>query len=96
MKASSFFLGLVVGAAGSAAAVLLSAPQTGKELRYSVKSSSDNMKPKIEDVKAKTNDLKASVKHLVNEAKARFPEVNNIPAWGDGILKSDRLLKMDI
>ncbi|SEJ80619.1 Gas vesicle protein [Bhargavaea ginsengi] len=99
MKASSFFLGLVVGAAGSAAAVLLSAPQSGKELRYSVKSSSDNMKPKIEDVKLKTNDLKASVKHLVNEAKTRFPEVadelkTSVDIWNrDTELNRDRIQK---
>ncbi|SIT90920.1 YtxH domain-containing protein [Edaphobacillus lindanitolerans] len=99
MKASSFFLGLAVGAVGSAAAVLLSAPQSGKELRLSVKSTSDDMKLKMEDVKEKASELKDSVKHLADEAKARFPEMkdglmDSIDEWNRGTeTNRDRIQK---
>lgn len=37
MKASTFLLGLATGVLGSAVAVLLTTPQSGKELRSSIK-----------------------------------------------------------
>nr|WP_316046158.1 YtxH domain-containing protein [Planococcus glaciei] len=53
MKASTFFIGLATGLAAGAAATLFSTPQSGKELRSSVKTASTDWKEKLSDVKRK-------------------------------------------
>lgn len=73
MKASTFLIGLATGSIAAAITVLYSTPQSGSELRTSVKSASTDMKAKFKDVKNKVADLKESVSHLTKEAKLTVP-----------------------
>lgn len=82
MKASTFFLGLATGLAAGAAATLFSTPQSGKELRTTMKSASSDWKENLADVKEKVNGLKDSIAKLTDEAKTQ------IPAAADGLKKS--------
>jgi gas vesicle protein len=73
MKVSTFFLGLAAGSVAAAVTVLFSTPQSGNELRTSVKSASADMKEKFKDVKVRVDRLKESVSHLTKEAKETVP-----------------------
>ncbi len=73
MKASTFFLGLVAGSVTAAITVLYSTPQSGSQLRITVKNASTDMKEKFKDVKVKVNDLKESISHLQKEATETIP-----------------------
>lgn len=73
MKASNFFIGLATGLAAGAAATLFSAPQSGEELRTSVKTASSDWKEKLADVKDQVNKLKESINTLKTEAAAQVP-----------------------
>ncbi len=73
MKASTFFLGLVAGSVAAAVTVLYSAPQSGNELRKTVKSATIDMKVKFKDVKGCVDDLKDSIARLTHEAKEAIP-----------------------
>ncbi len=57
MKASTFFLGVATGSVAAAVTVLYSTPQSGNELRTSVKSASADMKEKFKDVKVKVDQF---------------------------------------
>ena len=74
MKASTFFLGLTTGLVAGAATTLFSTPQSGKELRTSMKTTSSDWKEKLADVKEKIDKLKESVSELTTEAKEQLPE----------------------
>ena len=73
MKASTFFIGLVAGSVAAAVTVLYSTPQSGSQLRTSVKDASSDMKFLFKDVKVKVDDLKESISHLTKEAKETVP-----------------------
>ena len=59
MKASTFFFGLAAGTVAAAVTVLYSTPQSGSELRTSVKSASTDMKEMFQDVKDKISEFKS-------------------------------------
>lgn len=101
MKASTFFLGLATGLAAGAAATLFSAPQSGKELRTSVKTTSSDWKDKLSDVKEKVNSLKDSVAALSAEAKSQFPAVTDglkasMENWQEGTAPAKEHLQLEI
>ena len=73
MKASTFFLGLVTGSVAAAVTVLYSAPQSGNDLRKTVKNASTDMKDKLKDVRGCVDDLKDSIASLTQEAKVAIP-----------------------
>ena len=73
MKASTFFLGLVAGSVAAAVTVLYSAPQSGNELRKTVKNATTDLKVKCQDVQGCIDDLKNSISHLTQEAKEAIP-----------------------
>ncbi len=73
MKASTFFLGLVAGSVAAAVTVLYSAPQSGNELRKTVKNATTDLKVKCLDVQGRVDDLKNSIAHLTQEAKEVIP-----------------------
>jgi gas vesicle protein len=73
MKASTFFIGLAAGAVAAAVTVLYSTPQSGSQLRTSVRDASSDMKFLFKDVKVKVDDLKESISHLTKEAKETVP-----------------------
>ncbi|MFS0577222.1 YtxH domain-containing protein [Sporosarcina sp. 179-K 3D1 HS] len=74
MKTSTFLIGLATGAVGAAITVLFSTPQSGSEMRTSVKNASTDIKEKFTDVKEKLDNLKDSLRHLKKEAKETIPE----------------------
>ena len=82
MKASTFFLGLATGSAAAAITVLYSTPQSGSELRSTVKSASTDLIEMCSDVKVKVNKLKGSISKMSKEAK------ETIPGAVDGIKQS--------
>jgi gas vesicle protein len=75
MKASTFFVGLATGATVGAVVTLFSTPQSGSELRSSVRTASTDMKGKLSEVKVKLADLKDSIANLTKESKEQIPEI---------------------
>jgi gas vesicle protein len=73
MKASTFFIGLAAGSVAAAVTVLYSTPQSGSQLRTSVRDASSDMKLLFKDVKGKVDDLKESISHLKKEARETVP-----------------------
>lgn len=73
MKASTFLLGLATGTVAAAITVLYSTPQSGSELRTTVKDASTDLKELFSDVKEKVNNLKGSISNLTKEAKETVP-----------------------
>ena len=73
MKASTFFIGLAAGSVAAAVTVLYSTPQSGSQLRTSVRDASSDMKFMFKDVKVKVDDLKESISHLTKEARETVP-----------------------
>lgn len=101
MKASTFFLGLATGLAAGAAATLFSTPQSGKELRTSVKTTSSDWKEKLADVKEKVNGLKESIATLSAEAKTQFPAAADglkasMENWQEGTAPAKEHLQLEI
>lgn len=101
MKASTFFLGLATGLAAGAAATLFSTPQSGKELRTSVKTTSSDWKEKLADVKEKVNGLKESIATLSAEAKTQFPATADglkasMENWQEGTAPAKEHLQLEI
>lgn len=74
MKASTFLFGLAAGLFAGSAAVLFSTPQSGSELRTTVKSASSDWKVKLSEVKYQFSDLKQSIAKLTKESKNQVPE----------------------
>lgn len=94
MKASTFFVGLAAGTVAAAITVLYSTPQSGSELRSSVKSASTDMKEMFQDLKEKVSDLKVSISKLTKEAKETVPSVvedmkDSVEQWQD-VTKSNK------
>ncbi|MGK7379538.1 YtxH domain-containing protein [Planococcus sp. 1R117A] len=101
MKASTFFIGLATGLAAGAAATLFSTPQSGKELRSSVKTASTDWKEKLSDVKEKVNGLKESVAKLSDEAKTTVPEATDglkasMQEWQESTAPAKEHLQLEI
>jgi gas vesicle protein len=101
MRASTFFMGLTTGLAAGAVAVLFSTPQSGKELRTSVKTASTDWKEKLNDVKEKANDLKESINTLTLEAKEQLPETvdglkKSLEKWQEETAPAQEHLQLEI
>ena len=101
MKASNFFIGLATGLAAGATATLFSAPQSGEELRTSVKSSSTDWKEKLADVKVQVNQLKESINTLKMEAKTQVPAAmdglkKSMAEWQEGTAPAKEHLQLEI
>lgn len=101
MKASNFFIGLATGLATGAAATLFSAPQSGEELRTSVKTASTDWKEKLADVKEQVNQLKESINQLKLEAKSEIPPAmdglkQSMAEWQEGTAPAKEHLQLEI
>lgn len=101
MKASTFFIGLATGLAAGAAATLFTTPQSGKELRTTVKSTSSDWKERLNDVKEKVNDLKESVAALSAETKSQVPAAmdelkKSMETWQHGTMPAKEHLQLEI
>ncbi|QFG00114.1 YtxH domain-containing protein [Psychrobacillus glaciei] len=73
MKTTHFLFGITTGVIVGATTVLLSTPQSGGELRSSLKSTSIDMKDKLSDVKSHIQSLKNSISLLSKESKEVVP-----------------------
>ena len=73
MKIVPLFLGVATGAIAGAAAVLLSTPKSGSEVRISLKSTSNDLRDKLSDIKYQMQDLKNSIGNLTKESKEVIP-----------------------
>ena len=101
MKASTFFLGLATGLAAGAATALFSAPQSGQELRTTMKSSSSEWKEYLNELKVKVNGLKESINHLTEEAKSQLPEAvdglkSSLETWTESTGPAKEHLQLEI
>lgn len=101
MKASNFFIGLATGLVTGAAATLFSVPQSGEDLRTSVKTASTDWKEKMTDVKVQVNQLKESVNHLKIEAKTQIPPAmdglkKSMAEWQEGTGPAKEHLQLEI
>ncbi len=74
MKASTFLVGLGAGLLAGSTAVLFSTPQSGTEMRTSVKNVSADWKDKLSEVKFQLSDLKQSISNLTKESKTQVPQ----------------------
>ena len=101
MKASRFFLGLATGLVAGAATALFSAPQSGQELRTTVKSTSSEWKEYLNELKEKVNGLKESINHLTEEAKSQLPEAvdglkASLETWTESTAPAKEHLQLEI
>ncbi|WP_342558563.1 YtxH domain-containing protein [Metasolibacillus sp. FSL K6-0083] len=75
MKAKPFLIGLTAGIVGGAIATILSAPQSGKQLRTNITSFSTSTKERLNDVNFQTKNVKQSFSNLSNEVKNNIPQI---------------------
>lgn len=73
MKASTFLFGLTTGLLGSAAAVLLTTPQSGKELRSIIKAGKNNIDEQVKDLNHHVTNIKNSINDIKGEVKEAIP-----------------------
>lgn len=101
MKATHFLLGIATGAIAGATTVLLSTPQSGGELRSSIKSTSLDFKDKLSDVKLQIQKLKNSVSLLSKETKEVVPDAiddlkKSFAEWKSETAPIQQLLQTEI
>ncbi len=77
MKAKPFLLGLTTGIIGGTIAVLFSTPQSGQQVRATLKQNLDQTKGMLLDVKQQVGTVKHSVNNLTNEVKNNIPQIIN-------------------
>lgn len=73
MKASTFLFGLATGLLGSATAVLLTTPQSGKDLRSTLTIRKNNVKDQGQDLKQNISNIKKSFTDIKGEVKEAIP-----------------------
>ncbi|MGX9135873.1 YtxH domain-containing protein [Rummeliibacillus sp. JY-2-4R] len=74
MKTSSFVLGIATGLLGSATAILLTTPKSGKDLRLSLKEAKDAANNQVQDLKLQVANIKESVQQIQGEVKDKGPK----------------------
>ncbi|KAB8139026.1 YtxH domain-containing protein [Gracilibacillus oryzae] len=86
INAKSLFFGIIVGGAISATATLLSAPKSGKDLRYDVKHKGDEAIQAIKHLKEDGFDLKEQITQTSKEGAALIKDLSadvkqSIESW---------------
>ena len=77
MKIQTFFTGLAVGVAAGMVVAIMTAPQTGKQLRSNIARNTSVLKDQLVDVKNETNNVKQSITSFSIEAKNNIPQIIN-------------------
>ena len=77
MKVQTFFTGLAVGVTAGMVAAIMTAPQTGKQLRSNIARNTSIWKDQLVDVKNETNNVKQSIASFSIEAKNNIPQIIN-------------------
>ncbi|WP_379970080.1 YtxH domain-containing protein [Ectobacillus sp. sgz5001026] len=73
----AFLTGLLCGGAVAAVTVLLAAPSSGKDFRYSIKRKSDDLKNSLDEIKSDSIQLKDQIIQTAEESKDVFIELKN-------------------
>ncbi|CEA03025.1 YtxH-like protein [Metalysinibacillus saudimassiliensis] len=77
MKAKNFLLGVTAGVVGGMAVAAFIAPQSGNDLRTTLKSNTTNLKARIAETRDEVNHVKASITTLTSVAKNNIPQIVN-------------------
>lgn len=77
MKVQTFFTGLAVGIVAGMATAIMTAPQTGKQLRSNITRNTSIWKEQLVDVKNETSNVKQSITAFSTEAKNNIPQIIN-------------------
>ena len=101
MKASTFLFGLTTGLLGSAAAVLLTTPQSGKELRSTLKTGKNIVNEQVKDLSHHVTNIKNSINNIKSEVKVAVPAVledtkSSISVWQEETAPIQQHLQQEI
>ena len=77
MKTKTFLIGLSAGLVGGAAAILLSTPQSGTQLRQNITTNLASTKSKLADLTSEIGNVKQSISALSSEAQNNMPSIIN-------------------
>ncbi len=75
MKTKTFLLGVTAGLVGGLTAAILTAPQSGDQLRSNISRNTKIAKDNVNDLIQKTASLKVAVVQLKNEVKNNIPNI---------------------
>lgn len=100
-RTSAFFIGLLAGTATAATAVLLTTPQSGEQLRRSMKETATDFKMKMDDVAIRLLEVKVALQHLGEEAKTVLPETfeslkQSVEKWQDSTAPNQERLESEL
>lgn len=101
MKAKSMLLGFLIGGAAAGISTLLTAPNSGKETRQTIKENKDKMKKQMSELRNQILDIKVAAVNASKEGKnmiAVFTSDMNtvISDWKRDILPHQQALQNDI
>ncbi|ATP41777.1 gas vesicle protein [Solibacillus sp. R5-41] len=77
MNTKTFLIGLSAGLVGGAAAILLSTPQSGTQLRQNITTNLASAKLKLSDLTSEIINVKKSLTTLTSEAQNNMPSIIN-------------------
>ncbi|GGG23193.1 hypothetical protein GCM10007425_17150 [Lysinibacillus alkalisoli] len=77
MKVSKFIFGLTAGIVGGLAVASLTAPQSGQQLRNTLKTNSTHLRERIADTRFEANNVKQSINEFTSVAKNNIPQIVN-------------------
>lgn len=77
MKTKTFLIGLSAGLVGGVAAILLSTPQSGAQLRQNITTNLTSAKSKLTDLTSEFGHVKQSISSLTSEAQNNIPSIIN-------------------
>ncbi|MEG0385330.1 MAG: YtxH domain-containing protein [Solibacillus sp.] len=77
MKTKTFLIGLSAGLVGGAAAILLSTPQSGMQLRQNITTNLASAKSKLTDLTSEIGNVKQSISALSSVAQNNMPSIIN-------------------
>ncbi|MGE7024038.1 YtxH domain-containing protein [Solibacillus cecembensis] len=77
MKTKTFLIGLSAGLVGGAAAILLSTPQSGTQLRQNITTNLASAKSKLTDLTSEIGNVKQSISALSSVAQNNMPSIIN-------------------
>lgn len=77
MKTKTFLIGLSAGLVGGVAAILLSTPQSGAQLRQNITTNLASAKSKLTDLSSEIGNVRQSISNLTSEAQNNMPSIIN-------------------
>ncbi|WP_421384073.1 YtxH domain-containing protein [Bacillus salacetis] len=101
MKIKSITFGILAGSAIGTVAALLSAPQSGKDLKGQIKKNKDEWKAVFTEIKTNAVEVKDAVSRLSTEGKETITHLkddmqNSIQAWQGSTEPNIQHIKDDI